>query len=136
MLICTQEHNPHCIQKKYFELFCSQSCSIFFCITCNFQSKSHNKTIKTVELGHQILFSQTKFDSLSNLKMNIGILPISLFFDYRAANYCHSILNKKKPAFSSSALKLPTESFYIHGRTQQIFTQTISKCSLHEKKYY
>ena len=67
--------------------------------------------------------------------MNLGILPISLLFDYRAATYCHSIMNKEKPAFSSSALKLPTASFYIHKRTQKIFTQTTSKCNLHEKYY-
>ena len=65
--------------------------------------------------------------------MNLGILPNSLLFDYRAATYCHSIMNKKKPAFSSSALKLPTASFYIHKRTQKNFTRTISKCNLHEK---
>ena len=53
--------------------------------------------------------------------MNLGILSISLFFDYRAATYCHSIMNKKKPAFSSSTLKLPTASFYIHERTQKFF---------------
>ena len=47
-------------KKNYFELFCSQSCSIFFCITCNYQSKSHNNTGKAVKLGHQSLFSQTK----------------------------------------------------------------------------
>ena len=81
-------------------------------------------------MGHQSLFSQTKFESS---KMNLGILPISLLFDYRAATYCHSIMNKKKPFFSSSALKLPTASFYIHECTQKIFTQTISKCNLHEK---
>ena len=57
--------------------------------------------------------------------MNLCILPISLLFDYRAAIYCHSIMNKKKPAFSSSALKLPTPFFYIHEQTQKIFTQTI-----------
>ena len=65
-------------------------------------------------------FHRQKFDSSSDLKMNLGILPISLLFDYRAATYCHSIMNKKKPAFSSSALKLPTASFYIHERTQKI----------------
>ena len=68
--------------------------------------------------------------------MNLGILPISLLFDYRAATYCHSIMNKKKPTFSSSALKLPTASFYIHERTQKIFTQTISKCYLHDKNIF
>ena len=72
-------------------------------------------------------FHRQKFDSSSDLKMNLGMLPISLLFDYRAATYCHSIMNKKKPAFSSSALKLPIASFYIHERTQKIFTQTISK---------
>ena len=50
--------------------------------------------------------------------MNLGILPISLFY-YRAATYSHSIMNKKKPAFSSSALKLPTARFYIHEQTQK-----------------
>ena len=30
-------------------------------------------------------FHRQKFDSSSDLKMNLGILPISLFFDYRAA---------------------------------------------------
>ena len=78
-------------------------------------------------------FHRQKFDSSSDLKMKLGILPISLLFDYRAATYCHGIMNKKKPAFSSSALKLPTASFYIHERTQKIFTQTISKCKLHKK---
>ena len=78
-------------------------------------------------------FQRQKFDSSSDLKMNLGLLPISLFFDYRAATYCHSITKKKMPAFSSSALKLPTESFYIHEPTHKIFTQTISKCNLHEK---
>ena len=43
-------------------------------------------------------FHRQKFDSSSDLKMNLGILPISLLFDYRAATYCHSIMNKKKPA--------------------------------------
>ena len=46
--------------------------------------------------------------------MNLVILPISLLFDYRAATYCHSIMNIKKPAFSSSALKLPTASFFLY----------------------
>ena len=79
-------------------------------------------------------FHRQKFDSSSDLKMNLRILPISLLFGYRAATYCHGIMNKKKPAFSSSALKLPTASFYVHERTQKIFTQTTSKCNLHEKK--
>ena len=48
-------------------------------------------------------FHRQKFDSSSDLKMNLGILPISLLFDYWAATYCHSIMNNKKPAFSSSA---------------------------------
>ena len=79
-------------------------------------------------------FHRQKFDSSSDLKINLGILPISLLFDYGAATYCHSIVNKKKPAFLSSALKLPTASFFIHERTQKIFTQIISKCNLHEKR--
>ena len=58
-------------------------------------------------------FHRQKFDS-SDLKMILGILPISLLFDCRAATYCHSIMNKKKPTCSSSALNLPTASFYIH----------------------
>ena len=58
MHICTQEHNTHWLQKNYFERFCSQSCSIFFCFTCNHQSKSYNDIRKAVKLGHQSLFSQ------------------------------------------------------------------------------
>ena len=81
-------------------------------------------------------FHTQKFDSSSDLKMKLGILPISLPFDYRANTYIHDIMKKKKTAFSSSAVKLPTARFYIRERTQKIFTQTISKCNLHEKKYY
>ena len=61
-------------------------------------------------------FQRQKFDSFSDLKINLGMLPISLLFDCRAATYCHSIMNRKKPTFSCSALKLPTPSFYIHER--------------------
>ena len=44
-------------------------------------------------------FHRHKFDSSSDPKLNLGILPISLLFDFRAAPYCHSIMYKKKPAF-------------------------------------
>ena len=55
--------------------------------------------------------------------MNFGILPISLLFYCRAAICCHSIMNKKKPGFSSSALKLPTASFYIHEWTEKFLAK-------------
>ena len=87
---------------------------------------------KQLKWAIKACFHRQKFDSSSDLKMNFGLLPISLLFDYRTATYCHGIMNKKKPAFSSSALKLPNASFYIHKRSQKIFTQTISKCNLHK----
>ena len=34
-------------------------------------------------------FHRQKFESSSDLKMNLRILPISLLFDCRAATYCH-----------------------------------------------
>ena len=78
-------------------------------------------------------FHRQKFDSSSDLKINHCILLISLLFDCGTATYLHSIMNKKKPAFPSSAFEISNSKFFIHERTQKIFTHTISKCNLHEK---
>ena len=80
-------------------------------------------------------FHRQKFDSSSDLKMNIAILPISLLFDYVAATYCHSIVNKRKPALSSSTLKLPTANFYINERTQKFLPRQFQK-AICMKKYH
>ena len=94
MDICTQEHDSHCIQKKIilssFVLNHVQYSSLLLATS----NQNLNDTRKVVKLGHQKLFSQTKFDSSSNLKIKLGILPISLSFECRAATYCHSIIKK------------------------------------------
>ena len=124
----------HCIQKTIsnsFVLIHVQYPSVLLA-TLN---QNLIKTLKKrLNWSIKFCFHRQKFDSSSDLKMNLDILPNSLLFGWRAATYCHSIMNKKKPVFSSSALKLPAASFQIHERTHKIFTKTISKCKMHEKK--
>ena len=137
MHICTQEHSSHCIQKKI--IVNSFVLSLVQCSSVLLATINQNITTtleKQLNLAIKASFHRQKFGSSSDLKMNIGILPISLVFDYRAATYCDNITNKKKPAFWSSALKLSIASFYIHERTQNFFTQTTSKCNLHEKSFF
>ena len=142
MHICTQERNCHCIQKIVLNSICSQSCSILFCITSRYQSKSatiNQSLISTLEkqlnCALKAWFHRQKLTHPQILRWTLVNYLVRCFLIARplTVTYCHSIMNKKKPAFSSSALKLPTAIFCIHERTQKLFTQTISKSSLHEK---
>ena len=133
--MCTQEQNSHCIQKSILNSFFLSHVQYSSVLIATINQNLITTLKKQLNWAIKACFHWQKFDSSSDLKMNIGILPILLnLFDYRAATYCHSIMNKKKLAFSTSALKLPTASFHIHERTQiKNFTQTISKCILLEK---
>ena len=117
MHICTQEHNSHFIQKIYFELSHVQYSSV---LLATINQNLITTLEKQLNWAIKACFHRQKFDSSSDLKINFGVLPVSLLFDYRSATYCHSIMNKKSSAFSGSALKLPTASFYVHERTQKI----------------
>ena len=136
MHICTQEHNSHCIQKIILNSFVLSHVQYSSALIATINQNLITTLEKQLNWAFKACFHRQKFDSSSDLKMNLGILPISLLFDYKAATYCYCIMNKKKPAFSSSALKLPTASFFIQERTQKISNQTISKSNFHEKNYY
>ena len=56
-------------------------------------------------------FHRQKFDSSSDLKMKLGILPISLLFDYRAATYCHGIMNKKETCLLKLSFEITNRKF-------------------------
>ena len=134
MHLCTQEHNSHCKQKIILKSFVLNHVQNSCVLLANINQNLKKTLEKQLNWATKACFHRQEFDSSSDLKMNIGMLPISLLFEYRAATYSHSIMYRKKPAISSSALKLPTASFCIHERTQKIFTQSISKCNLHEKR--
>ena len=59
-------------------------------------------------------FQRKKIDSCFDLKINVGILNISLLFEYKAATNCHYILNDNKAAILNySAFEL-TNSKILH----------------------
>ena len=94
MHICTQERNSYCIQKiiliSFFLSHVQYSSVLLATINQNLIATPE----KQLNSAFKACFHTQKFDSSSDLKMNLGILPISLLFDCRVATYCHSILNK------------------------------------------
>ena len=80
---------PTVNKKKYFELFCSQSSSIFSVLLATINQILITTLGKQLNWAIKACFHRQKFESSSDLKMNLGILPISLLFDCRAATYCH-----------------------------------------------
>ena len=81
----------------------------------------------------KLVVTDKNFDSSSDLKINLGILPISLLFDCRAATYSHSIMNKNEVCLLKLSFKITNSKFFNTIELKKSFTQTNSICNLHEK---
>ena len=80
MHICTQEHSSHCIHKTYFELFGLSHVQYSSVLLATMNQNLIITLEKQLNWAIKACFHRQKFDSSSDLKMKLGILPVSFFF--------------------------------------------------------
>ena len=94
---CTQEHNSHCTnntKKIILNSFVFSHVQYSSVLVATINQNLITPLEKQLSWAIEDFFTE-KFDSSSDLKKNLDLLPISLLFTYRAATCCHGIIKKR-----------------------------------------